>query len=202
MPLKRHFKLLLFATIAWLIFLIIGLPNYYLDWPFHKLLNFCIVVYFVVGFIIYRFTKKHGKKLSWSLWIAFYITVPLLIYDSFYIRFILKEPLDFMNRFWFLSVFYIIPWIQAPIIYGYVTDRRTNKKSWVIVTIAAFIIAGILRNQWAAFEGSFFDTMSDFPERNVTMLGSSLRYSLYGTSLITGVLSLIKLIFISFRNKT
>lgn len=185
---KSHLKLLLFATIAWFAFVIIGLPNYYTDWPFKKLLYFCIAAYIVLGLITYRFVIKYTNRISRVFWFAFYITAPLIIYDSLYIHFVLKVPVDFVNRFWFLSVFYIIPWIQAPVIYWYL-NKKLSRNSWGLIGVAYFIIAGLLWIWWATFEGGFFDTMIDYPERNSTMLGSAFICSLYGTFLF---LSLIR----------
>jgi len=193
MSLNRHCKLLLYASIGWLVFVLIGLPNYYRDWSFMNLLYLCIATYFAVGLIIYNFILKYNEGFVWALWIAFYITIPLIFYDLLYIKFILKEPFDLLNRFWFLSVFYIIPWIQAPILYWYSRNLGMNKKFWGLIVIICFVLAIFMRSQWATFEGSFFDTMADYPERNSTMLGSSLKYSLYGTMLSLGIMSLIRI---------
>lgn len=81
----------------------------------------------------------------------------------------------------------MIPWIQAPILYWYSNNLGLSKKFWGLHVIICFVLAGFMRNEWATFEGSFFDTMADFPERNSTMLGSALKYALYGTMLSLGM---------------
>lgn len=191
MSLRRHYKLLINATIAWLIFVIIGLPNYYGDWPFNNLLYLSIATYFLIGLIFYSIIRKRTGNIKLVLWAAFYFTVPFIAYDLIYIHFILREPADFLNRFWFLSVFYIIPWIQAPIIYLYL-NKKYREKTWALIGIACLIAAGVLWRLWGAFEGGFFEVMVDSPERNSTMLGSALKYSIYGTFLSMGFLLLFR----------
>jgi hypothetical protein len=162
-----------------------------------KLLYLCTVTYFAVGLTIYNFISKYNKSFIWVFWIAFYITIPLFVYDLLYIKFVLKEPFDFINRFWFLSVFYIIPWIQAPILHWYSNNPGLNKKIWGLLFIICFVLAGFMRGQWATFEGCFFDTMADYSECHSTMFGSALKYSLYGTMLSLGIMSLIRFIKIT-----
>jgi len=195
MDLVKHIRLLINATIGWLIFVLIGLPNYYQDWPFKQLLYFCILVFFVVGFLIYFMTRKfEGNLLSRALWIAFYIVVPLVLYDYIYVHLLRGEPFELLNRFWYLSVFYIIPWFQAPLVYFFIVSRSIRNRTWIILSLLCFITAAVLYHQWATFEGGFFDFMSSYPETSLTMLESALRLSIFGTFISVGTLSLLKLI--------
>lgn len=54
------------------------------------------------------------RRLARSLWIAFYVTVPLAIYDWFYCGVFLGHGLHFLVRYWYVSVYYVIPWIMLP----------------------------------------------------------------------------------------
>jgi len=194
MALSKHVRLLLTVTIGWIVFVLIGLPSYYQDWPFTRLLYFCVVVFFIVGAFIYRRLTKNstGNCLKRALEMAFYITVPFIFYDYLYIHFVREEPFELLNRFWFLSVFYIVPWIQAPLLFLFVVYEKRFGKSWLLISVFLFIVSFVLYALWATFEGSFFDVMSDYPERKVTMLGSALRFSIYGTFLTAGFLALVK----------
>ncbi|ADG81554.1 hypothetical protein TherJR_0684 [Thermincola potens JR] len=200
MSLVDHLRLLIFVTVAWIAFVIIGLPNYYQDWPFRKLLYFCVFVYFLVGFFILMMTKKYeGYFLRRALWVAFYITVPLMIYDIIYVDLIRHEPFDLLNRFWYLSVFYIVPWIQAPLIYFFLVSGSLRKRNWIILSMISLVLAVILYNFWGTFEGGFFDYMSSYPERNITMLDSALRLSILGTVISVAVLSMYRFIKLLVR---
>jgi hypothetical protein len=56
-------------------------------------------------------------------WLAFYITVPLLLYDVLYCGVYLGYGAGFVVEFWYLSVYYIVPWIILPPT-GLWLDRR------------------------------------------------------------------------------
>lgn len=195
MAFSKHLNLLLLTSLGWVLFVIIGLPSYYQAWSFKNLLYFCIVVYFLVGLAIYSMVKRYsGNRFIYGLWVAFYITVPLICYDYLYITFVRIEPFDLLNRFWFLSVFYIIPWFQAPLLYLYIETNKTRSRVWGLLGLVFFVVLAILGSQWAIFEGSFFDTMSNSPERNVTMLGSALRYAIYGTLISASILLFVRFV--------
>ncbi len=195
MSLVDHLRLLISVTIAWVMFVLIGLPNYYQDWPFQILLYFCILVFFGVGLLIYFKTKKHkGYLLQRALWMAFYIVVPLMIYDYIYIHLVRREPFDLLNKFWYLSIFYIVPWFQAPLTYFFIVSDSFRKRSWLVLGLFSFISAILLYYWWAFFEGGFFNYMSSYPGRHITMLESALRLSILGTFISVGVLSTYRFI--------
>ncbi len=191
--LRQHLRLLIYVTIFWILFVLIGLPDYYQHWPLKRLLYLCILTYFFVGAITYRWIKKfNGNRFLYSLVVASYIVIPLFVYDYIYIDLVRNEPFDLLNRFWFLSIFYVIPWYQAPLLYFYISAKRFNRRTWLTISVLSFIIAFVLHGQWAAFEGSFFDPMVSYPERSSTMLGSAIKLSIYGTLLSLGFLSLFR----------
>ncbi len=195
MNLLKHIRLLINATICWLVFVLIGLPNYYQNWPFTRLLYFCILVYFVVGVAIYLMTRRYeGYLFRRALWVAFYITVPLALYDYFYVQLIRGEPFELLNRFWYLAIFYVVPWFQAPLIYFFIASNSIKKKTWIILSLICFISAGLLYDLWATYEGGFFDFISDSPEKSLTIFESALRLSIFGTFVSVGVLSIFKFI--------
>jgi len=195
MNILNHIRLLIIVTICWLVFVLIGLPSYYQHWSFTRVLYFCILVYFVVGMAIYLLTGRYeGHLFRRALWVAFYITVPLALYDYVYIQLIRGEPFELLNRFWYLAVFYVIPWFQAPLIYFFIASHSIKKRAWFILGVICFVSAGILYDLWATFEGGFFDFMSDSPEKSITIFESALRLSIFGTFLTVGVFSIFRFI--------
>jgi hypothetical protein len=58
-----------------------------------------------------------------AAWIAFYFTVPLAFYDWLYCGIYLGYGIGFVSRFWYLSVYYAIPWVVLPVV-ALVLDRR------------------------------------------------------------------------------
>jgi hypothetical protein len=69
-----------------------------------------------VWFVIYRSAKrsKPGNGLKVCLWWAFYISVPLLVYDYLYCAVHLGYKATFFVKYWYLTVYYILPWVVFP----------------------------------------------------------------------------------------
>jgi len=68
--------------------------------------------------IIYFVLKPLGseRRLAIAFWYAFYFTIPFAMYDSIYCGLYLGYGIRFMGVFWFLSVYYLIPWVLLPMI--------------------------------------------------------------------------------------
>ncbi|PKM77451.1 MAG: hypothetical protein CVU90_07510 [Firmicutes bacterium HGW-Firmicutes-15] len=198
MLLSKHLRLLLFVTSGWGLFVLIGWPSYYQTWSLKWLLYFCCAVYLLVGIYIFTRVKQcRSNRLIYGLWLAFYITVPLLFYDYLYINFIRLEPFDLLNRFWFLSIFYITPWIQALLLFFYIKTEKISGKLWFVLGFMFFILAEFLKNQWAIFDAGFFDT-----KLSISMLEAALRYSIYGTVVSLSFLSFIRIVSKVVRKKS
>lgn len=190
MGLSQHIKLIGLAIVGWMLFVIIGWPSYFQDWKLTDLLYLSIAVYYGLGFAIYWLIEGFkGNKTIRSFWVAFYISVLVMILDYVYITVVRSEPFELENRFWVLAVFYIIPWIQALLLYPYVVYKNSKGFAWAISGVVFLILSVFLKIKWATFEGSFFDMMSDYPERKATMLGSALRYAIYGSTITASFLS-------------
>jgi hypothetical protein len=128
---KGHIRLLSFVTLAWVLFWVFGLPNYYQQYSAKFMVTFDIIIFPLIWFIIYFSAKRarHGRGLSVALWLSFYITVPLFIYDLIYCGFYLGHGMGFLWRYWYVTVYYIVPWAAFPLT-GWWIDRR-NKLSAV-----------------------------------------------------------------------
>jgi hypothetical protein len=79
-----------------------------------------------VAYVVLR-RVRHGKRLKVSAWIAFYFTVPLAIYDWLYCGTYLGHDMRFLTRFWYLSVYYAIPWVVLPTVALMLDQRREGK---------------------------------------------------------------------------
>ncbi len=115
---KIHLRIFIIATIVWLFFLLLGMPDYYLQYSTDIMIIFVVLLLIPISLIIYRVFKsvKPEKKVQISFWYAFYFTVPLALYDLLYCGIYLGYGINFILVFWFLSIYYIIPWILFPMI--------------------------------------------------------------------------------------
>ena len=128
MKIKNHIKLFVIVTIAWMIFLILGLPDYYQQYSTAIMIVFDIIILPPIWYLVYKSAKrtKPGRGLIISVWWSFYITVPLFIYDLIYCGIYLGHGLDFLITYWYLSVYYIIPWLFFPIS-GFIIDKKNSQ---------------------------------------------------------------------------
>lgn len=106
------------SFLTWGIFVLIGLPDYYQSWSFSAQIAICIavtVLYIPLTPFILRLIENEDY-LKNSLWLAFYLTLPLFIYDYVFIVLIGGDDLSFVFRYWYLSFFYFSFWVQFPVI--------------------------------------------------------------------------------------
>jgi len=123
-----HIKILGIVTVAWAIFWLIGWPEYYRQYSLRFMLMFDAAVLVPLWFVVCRVLRAtpQRQKSSRSLWLAFYITGPLSLYDSLYCGVYLKYGWSFILEFWYLSIYYVIPWILCPVM-GIWLSRRAEQ---------------------------------------------------------------------------
>lgn len=119
MTIKKHFQLLAYSFVTWFSFYLLGLPEYYQQWYFWaKLLILPLVT--VMYFPLTRYTLlkywDDGRHLYNSCWLAFYLTVPLFIYDYLLLAVYKGLGIEFIFPYWYLSFFYYSFWLQFPYI--------------------------------------------------------------------------------------
>ena len=109
--LKKHVRLLSYVTLAWILFWVGGLPNYYQQYSTKFMVVFDILIFPPIWLIVYFSAKKarQNSGLSVSLWLSFYITVPLFIYDLIYCGLYLGYGASFLWKYWYVTVYYIVP---------------------------------------------------------------------------------------------
>ena len=123
----QHWHLFCLATTWWTLFFILGLPsNYFQAYTFWPLLIVGEVFPAIaLGYYGWRRCSRHPER-AWSsaMWIAFYMTVPLFAYDYLYLAIHQQRGLDFLQTHWYLTAFYIIPWVILPPIAWWITSTR------------------------------------------------------------------------------
>jgi len=90
---------------------------------------FDVIILPPLWLIVYSSVKKtrSGRGLAVSSWLAFYITVPLFFYDLLYCGFYLGRGIGFIREYWYLTVYYILPWLLFPITGWRVDERRKGR---------------------------------------------------------------------------
>lgn len=113
---RAHLRVFVAATVAWAGFWLLGWPLYYQQYSFLPMVWFCVallpVIAAVTVFILRRVAAE--RRLPVACWLAFYFTVPLAVYDWLYCGIYLRHGLGFLTAFWYLTLFYVVPWLMLP----------------------------------------------------------------------------------------
>ena len=127
---SSHIRLVLIATSVWAGFLVCGLPSYYQQYSTTTMVIFDLVVLVPITGVVYFVLRgvRGGRRLQVSAWIAFYFTVPLAIYDWLSCGVYLGHGLHFLTNYWYLCIYYVIPWVLLPTV-ARMLDRRSAQAS-------------------------------------------------------------------------
>jgi hypothetical protein len=128
MTLQGHVRLLLAATIAWVLFWVVGLPDYYQQYSttFMVWFDTIALVPLSAAFVYVLGRASRPGRIRLALWMAFYFTVPIAIYDWLYCGVLLGQGPGFVWRYWYLSVYYVIPWPLLPALASALNRRSTG----------------------------------------------------------------------------
>ena len=112
---KDHLYLFSLATMCWTLFLLGGLwSDYYQTWSVIQSLLLVVVfpslAYLRLSVSFLR-QRQVTNKVTGAFWLSFYFTVPLFFYDLIYLGAYKALGLGLLVSHWYLSVFYITPWI-------------------------------------------------------------------------------------------
>jgi len=125
---KKHIITYIITFVVWFLFLVGGLPSdYYQEWSFSAQILLSIFAFLLIPPLAYIVLLKIWEKdyFKSSLWCAFYASVPLIFYDYIYLGLIKELGHSYIFSYWYLSIFYLIVWIEIPLV-GWVVQRRTG----------------------------------------------------------------------------
>lgn len=131
MSLKNHIKLLAMVTVAWVLFWVAGLPDYYQQYATVTMVVFDLAILPPIWLIIYRSVQKArpGRAVAVSWWWAFYIAFLLFLYDLLYVGLFLGHGMSFLWKYWYLTVYYVLPWLVFPPT-GRLIEKRRRAVAW------------------------------------------------------------------------
>lgn len=114
----------------WAAFWVLGLPAYYQQYSFTFLAVGTAALVppsAWVGWRVISRTKKQHRA-SRGFWLALYFSVPFLMLDAAYCGLYLGNGFGFFEKYWYLTVFYVVPWVlYVPM--GLVSSAREQGSS-------------------------------------------------------------------------
>lgn len=113
---RGHLRVFLLATLVWAGFLAAGWPSYYQQYSRAAMLWFDALLLLPITAVVYLVLRsiRPGRRMTVALWLAFYFTVPLAFYDWLYCGWYLGHGGAFLTRYWYLTVYYVVPWLLLP----------------------------------------------------------------------------------------
>lgn len=113
---KRHLTTLLQATVVWFAFWVLGLPDYYQQYSQVGIAIGSIVLSVLISLSAVWFLRygRDENRVQRAVWISFYYSVPLAIYDYLYCGVYLGHGAGYIAKYWYLSVFYVTVWLTFP----------------------------------------------------------------------------------------
>ena len=129
MAIRGHIGVFLIATVVWAGFWVAGLPSYYQQYSKLEMIWFDSLVLIPIAGIAYFVLRRvrPAKRLTIALWLAFYFTVPLAVYDWLYCGLYLGHGMQFISRYWYLTVYYAIPWVLLPLMAFLLNRTRSGQ---------------------------------------------------------------------------
>ncbi len=114
MTLRAHATLCLQAVGFWALFWLVGWPGYYQQWPTPLIgagsVLLSAAISLGVTYLLQR--ARPERRMQLAFWYAFYFTVPLAGLDILYCGLYLGHGHDYLVKYWYLSVFYLSPWLS------------------------------------------------------------------------------------------
>jgi hypothetical protein len=124
---RSHVRLFALAILVWGGFWLAGLPDYYQQYSYTTMAIFSLALIPAIAFagakVIGRARVERRRALGG--WLGFYFTVPFAVLDYAYCGLYLGHGWAFLSRYWYLTVYYAIPWLVfVPI--GYRLSRHAG----------------------------------------------------------------------------
>lgn len=113
MTLRKHWVLLLQGVSVWAAFWLLGLPSYYQQYPTVALAVGSVLLSVAISLaaIVVLKRGRDESRMQRALWLSVYYTVPFAVLDALYCGWYLGHGTGFLARYWYLSVFYLTPWL-------------------------------------------------------------------------------------------
>lgn len=130
MNIKKHLILFLVGFFGWLFFFLLGYSsNYFTEWNLAEKIILSLITFFAIvpflGCLVIIFLK--GNYLQTGLWMAFYASVPVFIFDFIAVGIIQNQGLLFLKSHWYITIAYFYVWIELPLI-GLALQKLTNEQ--------------------------------------------------------------------------
>lgn len=108
-----HLRLAIIGPLVWAAFWVLGWPDYYQQYATPLVAFATAALVPPTAWIGWRSIRraKPEHRLARAAWMSFWFTVPFLALDTLYCGVWLGEGPGFLVKYWYLTSFYVIPWV-------------------------------------------------------------------------------------------
>lgn len=108
-----HVRLLVMSTLAWIGFWVVGLPDYYQQYPAEGMGIACVLLSVLISLLCLAMLLplRAERRMRHALWLSVYFTVPFAVYDTLYCGVYLGHGWSYLWSYWYLTAFYVSPWL-------------------------------------------------------------------------------------------
>jgi len=125
MTLRSHIRLGIIVTAVWGLFWLLGWPDYYQQYSTRWMVIFVAILALLFwGLVIRMLRSVKNGRICKSILLSIYFTVPFFVYDYIYCGFYLGNGIGFLRKYWYLTIYYIIPWIMVPLTAVWMESKR------------------------------------------------------------------------------
>lgn len=110
---RHHLTLLLQAIGGWGVFWLAGWPSYYQQYSVITMAIASILLSVVISLaaIVVLRGGRDDTRRKRAFWLSVYFTLPFAALDALYCGWYLGHGAGFLSRYWYLSIFYVTPWL-------------------------------------------------------------------------------------------
>lgn len=110
---SRHFKTLAQMVLIWFGFWLLGLPEYYQQYPTAVVGAAAVLLSVAISLVCLAVLVRAQpeRRMNKALWLSIYYTVPFAVLDTLYCGIYLGHGSAYLWKYWYLTVFYVSPWL-------------------------------------------------------------------------------------------
>jgi hypothetical protein len=111
-----HLRLAVLGPLVWAAFWVAGWPGYYQQYPTWLVALGCVAILPPSAILGFRSIDRSrpANRFGRSLWLSFWFTVPFVLLDALYCGWWLGHGVGFFGRYWYLTLYYVLPWLLWP----------------------------------------------------------------------------------------
>jgi hypothetical protein len=125
---RSHLQISLAVTAVWALFWLLGWPDYYQQYSTRFMVILDIALLPLFWILVFRMLRSiRSGRIRKSVILSAYFTVPFFVYDYMYCGIYLGNGLGFLSKYWYLTVYYMIPWIMVPLTAVWIDSRAKRR---------------------------------------------------------------------------